>query len=350
MKTVRKLLFATLSLLLAIALLGGCAKTEAPAAEPTAAATGTPDGAATDAPTDAPATNDGKVFKIGVIQLVQHSALDSSYEGFIEGLKQAGYVDGQNIQIEYQNAAGDQSNCQTIADSFINDGKDLILAIATPAAQAVAMKTTEIPILITAVTDPADAGLVESNEMPNTNVSGTSDLTPVALQIQLLKELLPEAKTIGVLYCSSESNSVYQANLAKEAAQALGMEVIDATISNSNELQQVTSSIADRVDAIYAPTDNMVAAGMATVALVTNEAKVPVVCGEPAMVEAGGLITRGISYYDLGVRTGQQAARILEGADIRTMPIEYLAQEELVLAINEDTVAAIGITIPETIR
>lgn len=288
-----------------------------------------------------------KMVKLGVIQYMPHAALDASYQGFLDALAAAGYEDGKNIAIDFQNASGEQPNCLSIADNFINDHKDIILAIATPAAQAVAMKTTDIPILVTAVTDPADSGLVESNEKPNRNVSGTSDLTPIAEQMDLLKRLLPDAKKIALLYASNEANSIFQADIARAAAEKLGLETIDATVSNSNEIQQVVTSVADQVDAIYTPTDNMIALAMPTVVLVTNEAKIPVICGEEGMVNAGGLITYGINYYDLGYKTGEQAVRVLAGEDISNMPIEYLPADKLKVAVNMDAAEVLGISIPE---
>ncbi len=287
---------------------------------------------------------DGKL-KIGILQLVEHAALDAAYEGFIDGLATAGYVDGENISIDYQNAQGEQANCQTIAQKFVNDRVDLILAIATPAAQAVANLTQDIPVLVTAVTDPADAKLVKSNEVPGGNVSGTSDLTPVAAQIDLLVKLVPNVKKVGLLYSSNEQNSIFQMDIAKAVCAELGLETMDATVSNSNELQQVVQSLVGKVDAIYTPTDNMVAAGMATVGMVATDAKLPVICGEGGMVDQGGLATIGIDYFKLGQQTGAQAVRILkDGANPAEMPIEYLANGEL--QINKDTAAAIGITIP----
>ena len=297
-------------------------------------------------------SNDGsnKVYKIGVLQLVQHDALDKANEGFMKALEDNGFKDGENIEVDYQNAAGDQSNCQTISDSFINDGKDLILAIGTPAAQAVANKTKDIPILVTAVTDPADAGLVKSNEKPETNVSGTSDLTPVEEQIDLLKQIVPDAKTVGVMYCSNESNSILQAGIAKKAIEAKGMTYVEGTVSNSNEIQQVASSLVDKADVIYVPTDNMVSAGIATVAMVANEKNVPIICGESGMLEGGALATYGIDYYNLGYKTGLQAVKILKGeAKVEDMPIEYLAEEDLEMAVNEEAAKTLGITIPDSI-
>lgn len=290
----------------------------------------------------------GKTWKIGVVQLVEHPALDAAYKGFVDGLKEAGYVDGQNIKLDYQNAQNEQANCQTIANKFVNDKSDLILAIATPAAQAVANATKEIPVLVTAVTDPAASKLVASNTAPGGNVTGTSDLTPVEEQIKLLKQILPNAKKIALLYCSSESNSKIQADLARKAASSLGMETVDATVSNSNEIQQVTQSVVGKVDAVYAPTDNMIASGMSTVAMVTQEAKLPVIVGESGMLSKGGLATYGINYYDLGKMTAVQAVKIMkDGTKPAAMPIEYSKQVNLTL--NDEVAKKIGVTFPQAI-
>lgn len=281
-----------------------------------------------------------KEFKIGVLQLVQHAALDSANEGFIAALDESGI----KYKVDQQNASGDQSTCLTIANKLVTDGDDLILAIATPAAQAVAGVTSDIPVLLTAVTDPADSDLVADNKAPGGNVSGTSDLTPVKEQIDLLKQLIPEAKKVGILYCSAESNSELQASMAKEAIEAAGMEAINFTVSSSNEIQTVVESMVGKIDALYAPTDNTIAAGMATVAMVANDNKIPVICGEKGMVDAGGLATYGIDYYQLGYLTGQQAVRILtEGADISAMPIEYLPVDKCELSVNEETAKILGI-------
>ncbi len=285
---------------------------------------------------------DGQTYKIGVIQLVEHAALDAANEGFVAALDDAGI----SYEIDQQNAQNDQSACQTIAEKLVNDGNDLILAIATPAAQAVAGATSDIPILVTAVTDPADAGLVESNEVPGGNVSGTSDLTPVNEQIELLKKILPDAKTVGILYCSAESNSVLQADMAQEACAAQGLESEVFTVSSSNEIQQVVESMVGKVDALYCPTDNTIAAGMATVAMVANDNGIPTICGEEGMVDAGGLATYGIDYYQLGYMTGEQAVDILvNGADISQMPIGYLSADKCALSTNAETADALGIDV-----
>ena len=288
------------------------------------------------------AAADGTTYKIGVLQLVEHAALDASNEGFVAALDDAGI----SYTIDQQNAQGDQTACQTIAEKLVNDGDDLILAIATPAAQAVAGITTEIPIVGTAITDFAASGLVESNAAPGGNVTGSSDLTPIEAQISLLQKVLPDAKTVGVLYCSAESNSAIQLEMTKEACAAAGLEVIEYAVASSNEIQSVVESAVGKVDALYSFTDNTIAAGMNTVAMVANENNLPVIAGEEGMVNAGALCTYSIDYYELGYLAGQMAIKILtEGADPATMPIEYYPEEKCEFIGNEDTAATLGIDI-----
>ena len=319
MKQLKKILALTVAALLALMLLAGCSSSAPEAGK------------------------DQKVYKIGILQQLEHPALDSSREGFIDGLAAAGYIDGENITIDYQNAQGGQDNCVTIANKFVNDKCDMILAIATNAAQAVAGVTDSIPVLITAVTDPAASQIVESNDAPGGNVTGTSDLTPCAEQIKLLKRILPDAKKVAMLYCSSESNSKVQIDLAKKAADEIGLEYVDATVSTANDIQQVVESLAGKVDAIYAPTDNVIANGMPTVTAVATPLGLPVICGEEGMLQNGGLATYGINYYNLGLLTATQAVDIFEnGADPATRPIQYLS--DCTLALNEEAAAALGIT------
>jgi putative ABC transport system substrate-binding protein len=292
---------------------------------------------------------DAGLIKIGAIQLVEHPALDASYRGFVDALAAAGYIDGKNIAIDFQNAQGEQANCVTIADKFANDRVDLILAIATPAAQAVANRTSTIPVVVTAVTDPESAKLVKSNAAPGTNVTGTSDLTPVAAQIGLLKRLIPGAKTVGLLYCSSEQNSVFQIDLAKAACRDNGLAFIDATAVNSNEVQQAVQSLVGKVQAVYAPTDNLMASSMPVIAQVTTAAKLPLIVGEENMMKAGGLATYGINYYELGKQTGAMAVDILKtGKKPAAMPIQYLEKADL--SVNTATASAIGVTIPADLK
>ena len=270
-------------------------------------------------------------YNVGVIQLTEHVALDAANKGFCDGLKE----EGIDAKIDQQNAQGDQSACDTIASKFVNDKKDLVLAIATPAAQAIAGKTEDIPICITAVTDPAEAGLVDSNDKPGTNVTGTSDLTPIKEQISLLKQLIPDCKTVGILYNSAEDNSLFQAEIAKKEIEANSMTYKVYTVSNSNEIQTVVESMVGKVDAIYIPTDNMIAAGMSTVSMVATENKIPCIVGESGMVDNGGLATYGIDYYNLGKKTAKMAAKILKGeASPEDMPIEYLDAAKCELGID----------------
>lgn len=282
---------------------------------------------------------------IGVIQYVQHVALDSAREGFVKALSDNGFVDGENIALDIQNAQADASNLATISDRFVANKVDLVLAIATPAAQSIAGKTTEIPILGTAITDYVVARLVDSNELPGTNVSGTTDMNPVADQIKLIKELFPETKTIGVLYTSSEDNSVLQAKMAREAIEAEGMAYTEVTVTNSNDVQQATQSIVDSCDAIYIPTDNVFASSMPVVYEMATAAKKPLIGGESGMVKSGGLATLGINYYELGYQTGLMAVRVLGGEDISKMPIETAAKMDY--TFNATYAEDIGFEIPE---
>jgi putative ABC transport system substrate-binding protein len=223
---------------------------------------------------------------------------------------------------------------------------DLVLAIATPAAQAIAGKTNKIPILGTAITDYVAARLAESNEKPGLNVSGTTDMNPIREQIELLVKLVPDAKTVGVLYTSSEDNSILQAKIARENIEGMGLKYVEVTVSNSNDVQQATQSIVEKCDAIYIPTDNTFASAMPTVHGVTSKSKTPVICGEAGMVETGGLATLGINYYDLGYQTGLMAIKILKGeAQPASMPIEKANKFDF--AINGTVAEEIGLNIPQ---
>ncbi len=287
-------------------------------------------------------TGDGTTYKIGVLQFTQHAALDKTNEGFIAALDDAGI----NYEIDQQNASNDQSTCQTIAEKLVNDGNDLIYAIATPAAQAVAGMTKDIPVVISAVTDPAESGLVADNSAPGGNVTGVSDLTPIKEQIDLLKQLIPDVQTIGVLYCSAESNSAIQAEMTREACEALGMEAVDYTVSNTNEIQTVVESMVGKVDAVYAPTDNTIANGMATVGMIASDNGLPVFAGDSGMVEAGGIATYAVDYYQLGYMAGEMAVDILvNGTDPAEMPIGYLPTEKYELTVNEDMAAKLGVDV-----
>ena len=291
------------------------------------------------------ANNDKKNFKIGIVQLVEHNALDAANKGFVDGLKERGYEEGKNITIDRQNAQADQSNLQNIGQRFVNDKVDLICAIATPAAQTVANLTKDIPIVGTAITDYEGAKLVASNNAPKGNVTGTSDMNPVKEQIDLLMKLCPNAKTIGTIYCSSEVNSEVQVKAMKEYAESKGLKVEIATISTVNDIQQAAQSLVGKVDVFYEPTDNIIASAMPTLTAITDPAKKPVICGEPNMVKAGGLATYGIDYYKLGLQTGEMAADILDG---KSKPADMAIQlaKDLKVTVNKKDAEALGITLP----
>lgn len=284
--------------------------------------------------------------KIGAIQFAQHPALDKAYQGFKDTLVEAG-VKEENI--DFQNASGDPSNCQTIAEKFVNDGDDLIYAIATDALQVAANKTTNIPIVGSAVTDFETAGVVESNDKPGTNVTGASDLNPIKEQMELLKMLLPEAKKIAIFYCSDEANSVYQGGIALEAAKELGLDAEEVTVSNdSSAIQQVAQSLIGKYDAVYIPTDNLLASNMATVTQVTNENNLPVIVGEESMCENGGLATLSLDYYKVGQNAGQQALDILNGkSKVEETPIAFVKGEDCQYFVNKKVADQLGIEIPE---
>ncbi|MBS6196012.1 MAG: ABC transporter substrate-binding protein [Clostridiales bacterium] len=342
-KMMKRMLAAAVSAMMVGTMLAGCgeSKDAAKDTEKTDEAAPTEEAASEDAGEEEAS---GETYNIGVLQFMPHTALDASNEGFFAALDDSGI----KYKADQQNAAGETSTCQTIAETLVNSNNDLIFAIATPAAQAMASATSEIPIVLTAVTDPADAGLVASNEAPGGNVTGSSDLTPVKEQIALVKKLFPEAKKVGLLYCSSEANSVFQINMAKEACEAEGLEYEDLTVSSSNEIQTVVESAVGNVDVLYSPTDNVVANNMATVSMVANENKLPMICGEEGMVTNGGLITYGIDYHEVGYLAGQMAAKILTGeSQSADMPIEYLDASKCALKINEDTAAALGLNVDE---
>ncbi len=293
-------------------------------------------------------SSDKKEVKVGIVQLVEHNALDAANKGFVDGLKERGYEEGKNITFDRQNAQADQSNLQNIGQRFVNDKVNLIYAIATPAAQTVANLTKDIPIVGSAITDYVGAKLVASNEHPGGNVTGTSDMNPVKEQVDLLLKVVPSAKVIGTVYCSSEVNSEVQVQAMKEYAESQGLRVEVATVSTVNDIQQAAQSLVGKVDAFYEPTDNIIASAMPTLTAITNPAKKPVICGEPNMVKAGGLITYGIDYYKLGVQSGHMAADILDG---KAKPADMAVQlaKELKVSYNKTNAALLGITIPEDV-
>ena len=258
---------------------------------------------------------------VGIAQLVEHGALDAANKGFVAGMASKGFKENENVKYDRQNAQADQSNLQNIAQRFVSNKVDLICAIATPTAQTMANATKDIPIVATAVTDYEVAKLAASNNEPKGNVTGTSDMNPIDQQLELLLKIAPQTKNIGTVYSSSEVNSQLQVDVLKKLAGDKGINVIEATVSTVNDIQQAAHSLVGKVDAVYVPTDNVMASSMPTLVAVTDEARLPVICGESDPVRAGGLATLGIDYYKLGEQTGVMAAEILSGkGKPQTMP------------------------------
>ena len=302
---------------------------------------GSNDGGSTGTATDSPAGSgdDAQSYSIGITQIVSHPSLDAARDGFKAALADAG------LEVEYdeQNAQGDQATATSIASTFASAGHDLILAIATPTAQATAQAVTDVPILITAVTEPQEAGLVDSWEAPGGNVTGTSDLNPVEEQLRLLTEIAPDAETVGIVYSSGEVNSEIQVELAEEAAAGLGITIEVATVTNSGEVQQAADSLD--VDAFYVPTDNTVVTSLESLIQVAESKSLPVVGAEGDTVERGAIATYGIDYEKLGYQTGEMAVRVLQdGADPAEMPIEQ--QSEFLLIVNPAAAERMGVEIP----
>lgn len=286
-------------------------------------------------------------IQVGITQIVEHPALDAARQGFMDRLAELGYAEGTDVVYDIQSAQGDPGTALTIAQKFAADRVDLVLAIATPTAQAAAQAIRDIPILITAVTDPVAAELVDSIERPGGNVTGTSDLTPVRSQLELLKALVPSAGRVGVIYNAGEVNSVVQVELARDAAADLGLQIVEATAVNSSEVLQAAQSLVGRVDAIYVPTDNTVVSAIEAVVLVAERARLPLIAGEDLSVEQGALATVGLDYYQLGRQTADIAQRVLQGQNPADIAIEY--QDEMSIVLNLGAAARMGVSIPDEI-
>lgn len=276
--------------------------------------------------------NKKDVLRIGIIQYDEHGALDASRNGFSDALKEMGF----NGELIYKNAQADQSNCLSIVNQFVDENVDLILAIATPAAQCCARATTKIPILATSVTDFEGAGLTQPN------VSGTSDLAPISKQIGLIKELKPEAKKVGILFSSSEANSKFQADIAMEEAKKIDLTPETFTFSQDAEIQQVVESMVEKVDVIYTPTDNAVARSMGVISKIATQNNVPVICGDVNLLSEGATGTFGLDYYELGKLTAKQAIQILnKEKNIEDIDIQYF--EDSKLALNSELIKKLNL-------
>lgn len=288
-----------------------------------------------------------KQMKIGIVQIVEHPALDAARQGFLETLKENGYEQGKNLTVDYQNAQGDQSILQSITQKFTSAKLDLVLAIATPSAQAMASASKDIPILITAVTDPVEAKLVNSMDKPGKNVTGTTDMNPIKEQFELMKKLIPTVKNVGVIYNAGEVNSQVQVAIAKKVAAELGLQVVEATVTTSADVLQASQSLIGKVDTIYVPTDNMVVSAAQSVVQVSQKNKIPVISGESSVVDKGALATIGINYKNLGKQTGEMALRVFKGEKPQDMPIE--AQKDFDTVLNQSAIDLFGITVPADI-
>ena len=292
--------------------------------------------------------NDKEMYKIGIVQLVSHGAGEAAADGFKQALLDSGLVEGETVTFIEQNGQNEQSNLESIAQSFISEDVDLICAVSTSTAQVMAAATDEIPIVGTAITNYEETRLVESNEAPGYNVTGTSDQNPIEKQGELLLDLVPDAKNVGIVYNASEVNSQLQVAHMTAYMQSRNVTVVESTFADINHMQQATQALVGKVDAIYLPTDNAVASSMAQVVSVAEDAKLPVICGAITQVEGGGLATYGIDYYKLGYQSGEMAVKILNGeAEPATMPIEFANEDELTLVINKGEAELIGLDIPQ---
>ena len=284
------------------------------------------------------------VFRIGISQFITHQSLDATREGFVDELAKQGYVEGKNIEIDFQNAQGEQRNLKTISQQLA-ESSDVVLAIATPSAQSLANTTQTTPVIFSAVTDPVSAKLVESREHPGGNVTGTSDQSSDAIstQINLIKKVLPKAKTIGILYTQSEPNSVVQKNEAKRLLEEKGFTVVEKTILDSNNVKAAAESLMAEVDMVFVPTDNIISSTMETVKQVSIKHKVPVFGGSTEMVAVGGLYNYGTNYEELGRQTARMLVRILKGEKPDNIAVEL--PEKLELHTNQEIATALGIDI-----
>lgn len=288
-----------------------------------------------------------KELKIGILQTTSHPALDEITEGVKDGLEEHGYVEGEGVTIDFQNGQGDQNLMNTMAQNLVDSGVDLLVGIGTPASQALANATSEIPIILGAVSDPVGAGLVESEEAPGGNITGVKDQSPVEAQLALMLELLPDTRHIGLFYSSGEDNAHAEAERAKEAAEALGLTTTTYTASGTNDVQQMVGLMAQEVDAIYLPTDNTIASAFDTVVKEATRYHTPLVPTVDAMINQGGLVTVGINQRLLGFESGRMGAEVLDGKDISTLPVYVFSEGDGL--INKKQADELGIEISEIV-
>lgn len=289
-----------------------------------------------------------KIPKVGVLQLMSHPALDQINKGLDDTLKKHGYINGKNIKIEFQNAQGDQSNLRTISKQFVEDNVDVAVGIATPSVQSLKNATSSIPIVMGAVTDPKGFGIIPSNTKPGGNITGVSDQAPLESQLKMIKEIMPDLKTLGIVYTSSDMSATTEMKAMKKLAQKNNIQVKVSSISNVNDLQQVATNLSENSQAIFVPTDNTVASGMKLLSSIAGKKNVPVFPAATTMVKDGGLATIGLSQYELGQKTGDDVIKILEGkGKPATMPVTFIKKGHLVL--NEKKAKELNIQFPDSL-
>ncbi|WP_155286466.1 tryptophan ABC transporter substrate-binding protein [Lacticaseibacillus zhaodongensis] len=289
-----------------------------------------------------------QVRTVGILQLMSHPALDAIHKGIVAGLKDEGYTKGKNLKIDFQNAQADQSNLKSMSERFVNNNDDATVGIATPSAQALADATKKIPIVMGAITDPVAAKLVQSVKKPGGNITGVSDQAPIDAQLKLIRQIMPKAKTLGVIYTSSDESSQAQVKMVVDKAPKYGFTVKKYSISSTNDLNQVAGQMVTQVQAIFVPTDNTIASAMPTLSSVANGKKIPIFPTVDTMVKQGGLATVGLDQYQLGVETGKMVAKILKGDKPATMPVKFMDKGNLV--INEKVAKELGIKIPASVQ
>ena len=294
--------------------------------------------------------SDEKVYKIGVTQITDHPSLDNCREGFIEGLKNEGYVDGENADIEFKSAQNDMSLAAQIAQNFASARKDLVCGISTPSAQTLYSVCLEkkIPVIFNAISDPVAAKLAKSETEAIPGISGVSDKLPVEDQLKLIRELLPEAKKIGILYTTSEDNSVSTLKTYKELAPTYGFEIVEKGISKKADIPAAADVILNEVDCITNMTDNTVVSSLAIILDKANAKNIPIFGSEEEQVSNGCIACAGLDYVQLGIQAGEMAGKVLKGADISTLPYETLTESSV--AVNDEVAAKLGITIPDDIK
>lgn len=292
------------------------------------------------------AKNEKKVAKVGVLQFVSHPSLDLIYKGIQDGLAEEGYKDDQ-LKIDFMNSEGDQSKVATMSKQLVANGNDLVVGIATPAAQGLASATKDLPVIMAAITDPIGANLVKDLKKPGGNITGVSDHNPAQQQVELIKALTPNVKTIGALYSSSEDNSKTQVEEFKAYAEKAGLTVETFAVPSTNEIASTVNVMTSKVDAIWVPIDNTIASAFSTVVSSSQSAKKPIYPSATAMVEAGGLASVVVDQHDLGVATGKMIAQVLKGAKPADTPVNVFSTGKSV--INKKLAQELGITIPESV-